>query len=290
MLLDLGSLWPFRAKANGHAAMHASEVPRVGEPPLKPENDLARVLSPTQVSTFLECSAKWWYKHGLHLPEQKSSNLGIGIAFHDAVMENFRQKIDTKEDLPVAGTRALFRSSWESMKDDLVFAPKEHPNNLRDTGEALVEEYMTMVAPRIQPAAVEQVVCGSVGGVKVRGRIDVIDATGRIIDAKTSRKKPAGIPPNYRFQVATYAKLHGQASGTVRLDTVTKTKTIQVVEQSFPIVESDLLQLERMYPLAQEAMRSGLYVPNRNSNLCSRKYCTFWEHCESDYGGVVAEQ
>jgi hypothetical protein len=76
----------------------------------------------------------------------------------------------------------------------------------------------------------------------------------------------------------------------VRLDTVTKTKTIQIVEQSFSIVESDLLQIDRMYPLAQEAIRSGLYVPNRNSNLCSRKYCAFWEHCEGDYGGVVEEQ
>lgn len=136
----------------------------------------------------------------------------------------------------------------------------------------------------------EQDVTGEIGGVKVRGRIDVIDVTGRIIDAKTSSKEPVGIAPNYRFQVATYTKLHGHASGSVRLDTVTKTKTIQLVEQSFAIVESDLIQIERMYPLAQEAMRSGLYVPNRNSNLCSRKYCPFWEYCEDDYGGVVEEQ
>ena len=89
--------------------------------------------------------------------------------------------------------------------------------------------------------------------------------------------------------MTTYAKLHGQASGTVRLDTVTKTKTIQVVEQSFAIGASDLVQIERMYPLAQEAMRLGLYVPNRNSNLCSRRYCPFWGHCESDYGGIVED-
>jgi hypothetical protein len=42
-------------------------------------------------------------------------------------------------------------------------------------------------------------------------------------------------------------------------------ETIKVVEQSFAIGESDLVQIERMYPLAQETMRSGLYVPNRNS-------------------------
>src|SRR3954469_15215615 len=61
---------------------------------------------------------------------------------------------------------------------------------------------------------------------------------------------PPGISSNYRFQVATYTKLYGNASRTVRLDTVTKTKTIQLVEQSFAIVESHLVQIERICPLA----------------------------------------
>jgi hypothetical protein len=38
-----------------------------------------------------------------------------------------------------------------------------------------------------------------------------------------------------------------------------------------------------MYPLVQEAMRAGLYVPNRNSSLCSRKYCSFSKECERDW-------
>ena len=226
------------------------------------------------------------YKHALHLPERKSTNLGIGV---EAVMENFRQKLATKEDLPGIGVQSLFRCSWDSMKDTLEFAAGENANDLADMGAALVGEYMEKVAPRIQPAAVEQEVQGEISGVKVRGRIDVLDTAGRIIDAKTANRKPPGIAPNYRFQIATYATLHPLASGTVRLDTVTKTKTIQVVEQSFAIVESDIVQVRRMYPLAQEAMRAGLYVPNRNSNLCTRKYCSFWKQCEQDYGGTVDE-
>lgn len=279
---------PFHSHTNGHAAMYGSETPP-GASQAEPEDDLARVLSPTQVATYIDCSAKWWYKHALHLPERKSTNLGIGIAFHDAVMENFRQKLETREDLPTIGARALFRCSWESLKDTLHFAAGEDANELGDMGEALVDEYMSKVAPRIQPASVEQEVHGEIGGVKVCGRIDVVDLEGRIIDAKTASRKPSGIAPNYRFQIATYATLHPQTSGTVRLDTVTKTKTIQVVEQSFAIVESDLIQIRRMYPLAQEAMRAGLYVPNRNSSLCSRKYCSFWKRCEEDYGGNVDE-
>jgi hypothetical protein len=36
-------------------------------------------------------------------------------------------------------------------------------------------------------------------------------------------------------------------------------------------------------------MKSGLYLPNRDSYTCSRVYCSHWERCESEYGGQVKE-
>src|SRR3954466_4383895 len=127
---------PFHSRTNGHAALYAPETPSGASQP-QPEDDLARVLSPTQVATYLDCSAKWWYKHAMRLPERKSSNLGIGIAFHEAVMENFRQKVDSKEDLPTIGVLMLFRASWESIRGGLDFGPTESPDDLADMGEAL---------------------------------------------------------------------------------------------------------------------------------------------------------
>jgi hypothetical protein len=43
-----------------------------------------------------------------------------------------------------------------------------------------------------------------------------------------------------------------------------------------------------MYPLVQDAMRGGLYVPNRASNLCSRKHCAFWKACTAEFGGTIS--
>jgi hypothetical protein len=43
----------------------------------------------------------------------------------------------------------------------------------------------------------------------------------------------------------------------------------------------------KLYQIAQEGMRSGLYVPDRSSFLCSRKYCSFWGRCVEEYGGEV---
>src|SRR5262249_34217292 len=151
-------------------------------------------------------------------------------------------------------------------------------------------KYHEEVAPRIEPAAVELPVEGMIGGVPVRGFIDILDVHGTIIDLKSAKTSPAKnvIRPDYRFQIATYERLSPQASGEARLDTVVKLKReVKLVSQPFTVTDADRTHVERMYPLVQEKMRSGLYMPNRNHFLCSRKYCSHWRQCETDYGGVV---
>jgi hypothetical protein len=115
-----------------------------------------------------------------------------------------------------------------------------------------------------------------------------MDVDGRVIDLKSAKASPSQIRPDYRFQIATYAKITPGASGQARLDTVVKLKRqVRLVSQSFEVTGADLQHVEQMYPLVQEAMRGGIYVPNRNHYLCSRKYCPYWQRCEEEYGGVV---
>lgn len=256
------------------------------------ENDLgiANVLSPSQVRTFTDCQAKWMYKYLLGYDEVRSSALGLGSAFHGAVAENYAQKIESKQDLPAETMEGLFRACWSDQLNDVQLTDDEDSDDLEEMGAAMVGAYMENVAPMIQPVAVEVDVRGEIAGVQVRGKIDVVDSTGAIIDAKTASKKPAGVPPDYRFQVATYVQLYPAASGSARVDTVTKTKTIATHQSTVQIADADKLQTARIYPLVQEAMRAGLYVPNRGSNLCSRKHCSFWRQCEAEFGGCVDER
>jgi hypothetical protein len=44
-----------------------------------------------------------------------------------------------------------------------------------------------------------------------------------------------------------------------------------------------------MYPMIQDGMRTGLYIPNRVGFLCSRRYCGYWRRCEREFGGAVKE-
>src|SRR5690349_496305 len=60
-----------------------------------PTPELGQILSPTQERTYLDCSARWWFKYGLGLPEVKNSSLALGSAVHHALEANFREKVET---------------------------------------------------------------------------------------------------------------------------------------------------------------------------------------------------
>jgi CRISPR/Cas system-associated exonuclease Cas4 (RecB family) len=260
---------------------------RVLEPAPQPE--AANLLSPTQVRTFLDCSAKWWFRYGLRLPEPKTSSLALGSAVHEALAENFRQKIETREDLEACGVRVLFRQSWSRQTEEAVFQPDENAGQLGSIGEELVQKYMEEAAPSIDPAGVEFEVTGRIAGVSVRGIVDLIDVHGAVIDIKTAARKPSGISFDHALQLATYRCLSPHASGEARLDTLVKTKTVQLVQHRHTVTDSDLQAARVLYPLVQDGIRSGLYFPNRRSLLCSRRNCAFWQKCEREFGGSVGE-
>jgi hypothetical protein len=109
------------------------------------------------------------------------------------------------------------------------------------------------------------------------------------VDVKTSARKPSGISPDYAFQLATYRRITPGASGEARLDTLVKTKTVQLVQQAYTVSSQDLQATEVLYPLVQAGIAGGLYFPNRQSLTCSRRNCAFWRQCEREFGGAVPE-
>jgi hypothetical protein len=70
------------------------------------------ISSPSSCSQYRKCGAFWRFKHIDKLPDPPTDALTQGSAVHAAIGENFRQKIETKKDLPLAGVKALFREAW----------------------------------------------------------------------------------------------------------------------------------------------------------------------------------
>jgi hypothetical protein len=246
------------------------------------------VLSPSSCNQFLGCGFKYCCRKVLHLPDPPTGALTLGKSLHAAIGANFEQKIETQEDLPAAGVAAVYRQAWAESSVETEFRDDENPKELKELGEFLTVKYLDEAAPEIQPAAVEFQVSGRIGGVAVHGYVDLLDVTGRIIDLKSGARKPGDISNDYRFQIATYAQLIPGNPGRARLDTLTKTKKPELVQQEFTVEPSDVEQTQKLYPAVQQAIRAGHFLPNRSSNLCSRKYCSFWRRCEQEFGGRVS--
>lgn len=251
--------------------------------------ELGEVLSPSQVNTFLNCPAKWYFRYLVGLTEPATGSLALGTAFHRTVAANFRQKINTHRDTPMDELRALFLDEFAMGVADAELREDEDAAELASMGDTMLSDYMSDAGPSIHPAAVELEVEGEIADVKVRGFVDLLDTEGRVIDCKTAARRPAGVSAEHALQLTTYAMVTPGASGACRLDTLTKTKTVQLIQQTYDAGPDQRKLAENLFPMVQDSIRDGVYVPHRNSPLCSRRYCGYWRECEREFGGRVSE-
>lgn len=250
-------------------------------------SNIAEVLSPSQVNAYLGCSARWKYRYIDRLPDPASGSLVRGRAVHRLTSYWFSAKINghTPDDAELG---EAYDEIWDQCADNAAFGVGEDVDELKDSGEMLAAKYLAEAAPEIEPAAVDVPVSGEIGGVPVRGFIDLIDTSGRIIDLKTAKAKPSCVSPDYALQVATYAQLAPSLPGDVRIDTIVDTKTTQIVTIPYTVSSEDRTMTERIYPHVQKLMQAGAYSPNRSGKLCSQRYCSFWAECTAEFGGHVS--
>jgi hypothetical protein len=256
----------------------------------QPSTVLGEVLSPSQLRTWMDCQARWAFKYLYQLPEPGNSSLAFGRSIHHALGLNFHQKVESGVDLATPEVVRAFCAAWKAEVEQTEFADSEDPMEVGSQGAALVAHYMKETAPAIRPAAVEIHVGDGdarIGGVRVQGVVDVLDEHGRILDLKTAKRSPSRIDHSQMIQLATYAAVTPGARGTVRVDTLVRNRSPRVVTFSGRLAERDFVAIERLYPLAQDGMRSGYYMPNRTSMMCSRRNCSYWRVCEKEFGGAV---
>jgi hypothetical protein len=117
----------------------------------------------------------------------------------------------------------------------------------------------------------------------------VLDINGCVFDFKTPAKRPNAPPAQHGLQLTTYAMVTPGASGSCRLDTVTKTKTVQRIQQTYDVGTEERRFAGALYPMVQDSIRDAVYPPHRGSPLCSRRHGGYWRECEREFGGRVPE-
>lgn len=135
----------------------------------------------------------------------------LGIAAHAGVEHNYQQKLESREDEPLAIVLDAYDTAYRAGIED-VEKPEEDPHKAKDQGAKLVELYQSglydqpAVAPDIQPLWVERqsifrlIADHDEGcdlgpdcrcGVVFSATLDLVDEARQVRDLKTTARKPS---------------------------------------------------------------------------------------------------
>ena len=254
-------------------------------------------LSPSQLNTLDRCELQFkiFVVEGAKAPPDCA--LIVKSATHKSILEgDLRQKISSGLNMGETDIIELHRAELEQAVPKMNEDPNrtDDPVKIIDTETAYFSQIVKATEPwrkETRPVSVEQDVEGVIGGVPVKGRIDLIrDETthNRLQDLKRVGQSPkAGMAEKSR-QLATYAKLTGITD--VGLVSIVENKAPKVVPDPGQIV--NVSRIEAQYQKAaariEWLMQTDNWMPvdvsdSRKDWICSKAYCGAWRADSKDW-------
>jgi CRISPR/Cas system-associated exonuclease Cas4 (RecB family) len=218
-----------------------------------------------------------------------------GTSVHKASEKNFKQKIDSKVDLPKKDIIDISISTFEdTMKNEGLFLNKEEESigkakvvgTAKDSVVVFSNLYSEKVAPKYQPLDVEkdQLIELETSPFNLKGRVDLVDDRKRIIDLKTGTKTKnqddIDRDTQLTFYSMTYRALYGcNPTGLIIEQVIDKkepeNKTFETSRDM-----SDYHALINRINAVAEAISKDVFPPAIESSwICSPKFCGYWNSC-----------
>lgn len=241
----------------------------------------------SQIETFRQCGLKFKFKYLDRIKRPANFQQTVGIAFHEAVAHNFKQKIKTGTD--VAEDEVL-----DAFSDELKRRVKEtdwgdsSPAEQQDVGVECVKAHHRKVAPSIQPMAVEErFLIKTNAGYNLGGTIDIIEQDSTIRDSKTSNAHWKGDEVLRSVEPALYdfafRHIYKRTSKKFVYDVVKKpTSTMPATVKSIEgkVTKADHRWLFEVVEVVHRSIRSGVFVPaSEDSWWCQKNWCEYWSIC-----------
>jgi putative RecB family exonuclease len=248
------------------------------------ELKMGKHLSVTQLKMYLRCPLQYKFRYIDELKIPPSSEITLGKSIHTTLEENYKQKINTRQNLSLEYITDVFSDIWERSIKDTFFSEDEKPGKIKDEGIKLVKTYHENIAPNIQPAYVEREFNLPLAGLDytLKGFIDLIDEHGVIIDHKTTKRLMQENVVVNDLQLTAYAfayrLLEKRQEKGLRFDVMVRTKQPKIQQITTTRSEHDINRLFRIIKHVSKAIESELFYPNVNpmcpacgySSLCKK--------------------
>lgn len=248
-------------------------------------------VSVSQLSKYRLCPRQWYYHYVARIPSQMSDNLAIGIAMHEGVEHNLRQKTSSGVDCPADDSKEVaIRALRGAIEKGFTSANGLSENDMEQQVIGLVGAHHRFVAPKIEPAFVEyefRIDLGEGFPVDLLGYIDCITQDGLILDVKSWGKAKGQNYADKDMQLTAYAfayrSIFQRPEKGLRFDAIIKRgfryEPIETKRDNLQI-RWFLRQLEEIVA----GMRGGpdSFWPNDDTYLCDPRYCDYWTQCHEE--------
>ena len=257
-------------------------------------------INQTQITQYMKCPEQWrrrWIDGDIIPPARA---LIRGTAVHVAAAENFRQKINTKKDLPRADVLELAvnavgnRIKTEGLlltDEEKTVGAKAIQNEIEKEVVGFSAIFIDQVAPVYQPVMVEELMSFKLEpaeeAIEIYGTLDLLDTHQDIVDLKSAAKRPAADEYENSPQPTMYSLLKllgtGTAARAVNMEILLVQKTSsERITQVLKKKKADFVALLHAIRVMARAMRAGIAVGSYGQNgawWCSKKWCGYWGTC-----------
>jgi len=235
---------------------------------------------------------------GLKIPPR--SAMTMGNCFDKSLNVNYGEKIKTGKDEPVSVIKDCFADTFDKQKGNTVFEPEEKPEQMKDVGVETIGDFHKTVCKTVQPAQVQVDDVVEFDGVDygLRVIIDLVEQDGTIVDNKYAKRKWNEGRVYTQLDAVVYClwgdtKLKG-GGHKFRYDigigySTPKRNEVKTEVQRFERdVSADekegfLKYLAYVDDSIKRDTERGIFLPNVDHNLCSRKSCGYYEICEKTW-------
>lgn len=252
-------------------------------------------ISHSQLNMLLRCGEQYRRRYLLGEIMPPSGAMVLGSCGHKAEEKNFKQKIESKSDIPLEEVKEEFSSVWEEKKYEIEWkeedldgkSVKQVEASEKDRGISLVDVFHREQAPSIQPAFVEEKfeVNFEGGYPKLIGFLDNITDEELILDYKFSKKSPIKDDILNDSQITAYdfgyrAKFGKKPKGMKKIWSVSTKVPKTVMQTTVPRGDSQISRFMQRLEKAMEAIEKEIFLPAApGAWCCSQKWCGYYLTC-----------
>lgn len=257
-------------------------------------------ISPSQMDSYTRCGEAYRRRYLEKEIIPPSFSMTKGSCVHSGQEADFKQKIETKTNLPVKDVVDIAAASFDGrMKADGVFLTAEEEGigkdivagRAKDSTVRMAEKLAIEVGPKYQPLEVEKKFRIVLPGPRdLLGYLDLVIPNG-FQDLKTGAKKQAqrDIDSNVQFTTyaAAYQTLYGKPPEEIIIDNIVdrvspKTDKVSTEYHEFRTTRGprDIEVLANRVNIIVKGIESGTFIPaTPGAWWCSPKSCGYWRSC-----------